>query len=661
MEPERQQTLAQPSPVQDVFAPGSAQYDAAALDRPIQPRLQESVVFEPPAKGNARTRLLAAGIIGVVLLLISISAVLRHNRGLTQVQTGNFANLKLALSDFSDTAATVGAAGLKVNGQLEIDSSIILTPTSQPDSPESGQLYYDQTSKHLAYYDGLQFIDVAGGTSTTNITNVLNGAGNGVQLQSTSPGTQQNGNLNISGVAKVGALKTTTISSDGGTLYINPVGATTQQTIAAGTPATAGLSDIGSIAAPGPGWANDLSATKITMGNIGGTAVSISVYFTGGTGSSHVQLGLYDDDGDIPSKPGNLLATSISGNLIPNGWTTITIPNVNLTANTTYWLAVNTDDNTVGRVFNGGNKASCFISSSFGFMPNPFSPFGCFYDNAVYSVYLNYLAGAGVSGNASQAQMVVGPTGQVLFQNTSDSNIALQVQNAAGTSTVLNVDTLNGRIGIGKTTPSYKLDIAAGDINLSNGRSLRFAGLPVISVNGAGTTASISNFLPGGKISAQAESFVIQDANGGNALFSADTSARTLTVTGTPSSFATLTLDNSHFASTQSTPPTIGTPTNCGTTPTAAVTVGSTDTAGSFTITTGTGGTSSTCDTVFTFNKAYGSAPKSIIVVGKTDAASALRQPYVSAETTTDFTVQFGASTGGTNSTTYTFSYWVIE
>jgi hypothetical protein len=185
--------------------------------------------------------------------------------------------------------------------------------------------------------------------------------------------------------------------------------------------------------------------------------------------------------------------------------------------------------------------------------------------------------------------------------------------------------------------------------------------LPVISVNSAGTTTSITNFQPSGKISTQAQSFVVQDANASNVLLVADTSAMTLTVSGSPTTFSKLILDNAHFASTQNTPPTAGTPANCGTTPTAAITAGSTDTAGSFTITTGTGGTSSTCDTVVTFNKAYGSAPKSIIVVGKTDAASALRQVYVSSETTTDFTVQFATSAGGANTTTYSFSYWVIE
>ena len=43
---------------------------------------------------------------------------------------------------------------------------------------------------------------------------------------------------------------------------------------------------------------------------------------------------------------------------------------------------------------------------------------------------------------------------------SSNSTTAIQLQNAAGTS-ILNVDTTNGRVGIGTTSPGYKLDVGA--------------------------------------------------------------------------------------------------------------------------------------------------------------------------------------------------------
>lgn len=147
----------------------------------------------------------------------------------------------------------------------------------------------------------------------------------------------------------------------------------------------------------------------------------------------------------------------------------------------------------------------------------------------------------------------------------------------------------------------------------------------------------------------------------GTSFLLANSTTMTIAVTGTAATFATLSLDNAHFRSTQTTPPTIGIPASCGTTPTAAVSAGSTDTAGSFSITTGTGGTASSCDVMLTFNKPYGAAPKSILIAGKTTAASANRQIFVSASDATTFTTSFGVSAGGADSTTYSFNYWVIE
>nr|MBP7807395.1 hypothetical protein [Candidatus Saccharibacteria bacterium] len=61
----------------------------------------------------------------------------------------------------------------------------------------------------------------------------------------------------------------------------------------------------------------------------------------------------------------------------------------------------------------------------------------------------------------------IGATGAVLFQNSTNSTNALRVLNAAGTTTVLNVDTTNGRVGIGNAAPTAELDVT-GDTVVSN-------------------------------------------------------------------------------------------------------------------------------------------------------------------------------------------------
>ncbi|MDZ7744295.1 MAG: hypothetical protein U5K77_00835 [Candidatus Saccharibacteria bacterium] len=64
----------------------------------------------------------------------------------------------------------------------------------------------------------------------------------------------------------------------------------------------------------------------------------------------------------------------------------------------------------------------------------------------------------------NQTVLSLSNTGQALFQNTSNSTTAFQIQNAAGTS-ILTADTTNQRIGIGTNTPTDKLTIINTDQN----------------------------------------------------------------------------------------------------------------------------------------------------------------------------------------------------
>lgn len=121
---------------------------------------------------------------------------------------------------------------------------------------------------------------------------------------------------------------------------------------------------------------------------------------------------------------------------------------------------------------------------------------------------------------------------------------------------------------------------------------------------------------------------------------------------------------NAHINSTQTTAPTISAPLSCGTADySASVTAGSTDSAGSFTINAGTGTPRNTCDTVITFNTAYTTAPKAVIVSpgNSSNAASSAGQKAlnVSAITTTSFTVRMNVNPAA--SEVNTWYYWVIE
>lgn len=113
-----------------------------------------------------------------------------------------------------------------------------------------------------------------------------------------------------------------------------------------------------------------------------------------------------------------------------------------------------------------------------------------------------------------------------------------------------------------------------------------------------------------------------------------------------------------HIKSSQATAPTSSfTLADCGTGPSTSVVAGSTDAAGSFIITAGTGGPGA-CTVQFNFNVAYGAAPKSIVLSPATTTAGA-KNLYVSSVIAADFIVKMATAPAASESNTW--YYWVVE
>jgi hypothetical protein len=88
--------------------------------------------------------------------------------------------------------------------------------------------------------------------------------------------------------------------------------------------------------------ANYINATKFTMPNQNGTVTSMSVYVASpisAAPNNQYQLAIYSDSS---GSPGSLIASSQSATLTGNAWNTVSI-SANLLANTSYWLAYNTN------------------------------------------------------------------------------------------------------------------------------------------------------------------------------------------------------------------------------------------------------------------------------------------------------------------------------
>jgi hypothetical protein len=209
----------------------------------------------------------------------------------------------------------------------------------------------------------------------------------------------------------------------------------------------------------------------------------------------------------------------------------------------------------------------------------------------------------------------------------------------------------------------------AGNLSIGSGGQYQINGVQITSaalsdaaniglLNATQTWTGATNTFKNASDSASA--FQIQN-NAGTSLFLVNTTSSTITIGGTTTTFANLTLNNAHFKSNQTNIPTIGMATCTGTPAINTSPSNSTDSAGSFT--TGNVTVGGSCVITVTFNKAYGTAPKAVLITPLNSAAgdtsAAGPQPYVSSTTTTTFVVTFKTAIG--TGSTYQFYYWVIE
>jgi hypothetical protein len=659
-----------------------------------------------PLKMRSRRRWLwVALVIGVVLLVGGgIVVMLTSRPGSQQVQTGEFNNVQIPLGSLASAGdVTSGAQSLKVNGQLQLSGSMVVAPGLQPQRPTRGQIYFDQTSNQLAYYNGQQFVGVGGSSlvtnnttsNTTNVTNIFNtGEGVGVQLQAASPGVQQAGNFNISGIGQVGTLRTGTVSNSSNISVItdNGAGTTGNITIKSGDSSTTASGNINIDAGVGiidgeivenktfesgvdqmQVWFNTSIATTTDQAHSGTQSLETTL--------NNSFWGIIEILPGTPVTPGHQYHFSIwvraattgrqisaravwhgTGGLTTaftptsdnaTGWTEMTLTAAAPAASTSVSFEIQSNAGAVGEVHYFDDITITDLSSG-----SAISSLDLGSTNAKVITIgnLNQIGATTIRGG-SGVDIQSGAAGTTINGGTVNitGDAASTLSTTAGALTITSAKAATWGVGTSSTAAGENLTLKAG-----NGAGGNNNGGDLVLQGGASTGTGIGGSVIVRPLNNSTDAFQIQNSSS-VALFAADSTNMQIIVSGTTGTFANLVLDNAHFKSTQTTAPTIGTPVSCGTGPAAAVNAGSTDTAGSFTITTGTGGTSSSCDTVLTFNKTYGAAPKSIIVVGNSDSQSVTRQIFVSSSSATTFTTRFAVSAGGADNTMYSFNYWVVE
>jgi hypothetical protein len=232
----------------------------------------------------------------------------------------------------------------------------------------------------------------------------------------------------------------------------------------------------------------------------------------------------------------------------------------------------------------------------------------------------------------------VGSTGNLLLKNSTNSTTAFQVQNASASS-VFDVDTQDGWVGVGNSTPANLLSIGA---------LTTAAGTYQIAVSTGGNTNS---GIVVQTVASQSGGYVFQAQNSSGATLASIDYQGNLTVKSAIIN-GTLTVNGHIVTSNASGTTTATVNSNAGSGSTC--TISGNDTGGQITINTGTASWVAGTQCTITFTSSYATAPHPVI--SNANATSTIGvQPYTGS-TTTSMTINF--ANADTASNTYVFNYF---
>ncbi len=285
-------------------------------------------------------RLIASGFVMVSLIAVGLITIHSHAKD-QNLANHNAANISqqlkiqsVPLSNLSDELSsknTEQSPALAVNGSLTVNSSLQLVPSTKPNNPVAGQIYYDQTSGKLAYYNGSQFVylqetppkitttSVGGAQGTITLAAGL--AQNAGVLSNDGVLSLQGKTGNVSFSAGNGIAVNGTTFANSGVLSLG--GANGAIRLGDGLKVSNGsLSNIGviSVVSDSPNLTVTNNNGAVSISSVGSGTGSVSS--SGGTighiaeftGAQDIEDSLLTQSGTTVSLNGTLSATDLSGN-----------------------------------------------------------------------------------------------------------------------------------------------------------------------------------------------------------------------------------------------------------------------------------------------------------------------------------------------------------
>lgn len=270
----------------------------------------------PPGQTNIAARFFTRSylLLGLVILISIAGVMLIATRYRQHPKTTSNASIatqygtqRIPLAGFlSDTQGVKLQSSITLNGQLTANQGIVLTPSETPANSKAGQLYYDQNTNQLAYFNGSQYIAVTGqGPSVQSIGGVSGaltlGGGLSVvnnQLSVAFPSTTPV--VFPDHVTSIGGVSGTVTVGRGLAMNGSDLQNSGVLSIASGTPSLV-VSDDGN----GNITISNVGGGSGTVTSSGGTAGRIAKF----TGAQNVESSLLADDGVTITVNGDLSVT----------------------------------------------------------------------------------------------------------------------------------------------------------------------------------------------------------------------------------------------------------------------------------------------------------------------------------------------------------------